>query len=453
MTSHWHNYRPGGQHPFEPPTLMRGGVGSGHSWHPAVPSEKFVAHRVGGWLPQDHRVLEQWLKRRIAKLDERTRKHGNEQLADVLEEFKELIESDPVIYMGFHQMFEQVPMKPPYCYDPTGKPQVRDYKTMLGLFDDILKSAPEYEVNALVGFPINAIIDWPMGTPAGYSMFTNDKVNAQFQKVFKVWCDYLISPASREVLTTADNGWFGPAASIAMPNFIETYICDPDAPYRGFTSWDDFFTRSFRPGVRTVEYRQKEIITSACESTIYGRATNVKERDRFWLKGQPYSLADILHYDDTYVSQFVGGTVYQAFLAATKYHRWHSPVDGTIFDVVHVPGTYYAESPAMGFDPAAPDASQAFITAVATRALVYIQADYEPIGLMCFVAIGMSEVSSCEVTVGKGDRVSKGDEIGMFHFGGSSHCLIFRPETKVTFPRDQNIGDDVLLHAPIATIG
>lgn len=26
--------------------------------------------------------------------------------------------------MGFHEMFEQVPTKPPYDKDPTGKPQV-----------------------------------------------------------------------------------------------------------------------------------------------------------------------------------------------------------------------------------------------------------------------------------------------------------------------------------------
>ena len=48
---------------------------------------------------------------------------------------------------------------------------------MLELFNDIIKTAPEWEDNDLVGFPINAILDWPMGTPAGYSMFTTDRGN------------------------------------------------------------------------------------------------------------------------------------------------------------------------------------------------------------------------------------------------------------------------------------
>jgi len=30
------------------------------------------------------------------------------------------------------------------------------------------------------------------------------------------------------------------------------------------------------------------------------------------------------------MDHFVGGTVYQAFLSALNYHRWHAPVAGTI---------------------------------------------------------------------------------------------------------------------------
>lgn len=35
--------------------------------------------------------------------------------------------------------------------------------------------------------------------------------------------------------------------------------------------------------------------------------------------------------------------------------------------------------------------------------------------------------------VAVGQLVKKGDEIGMFHFGGSTHCLVFRPETRLEF--------------------
>ena len=59
--------------------------------------------------------------------------------------------------------------------------------------------------------------------------------------------------------------------------------------------------------------------------------------------------------------------------------------------------------------------------------------DNSYIGLMCVLAVGMAEVSSCQITVYEGQHVRKGDQIGMFHYGGSSHCLLFRPEVKLEF--------------------
>jgi hypothetical protein len=92
----------------------------------------------------------------------------------------------------------------------------------------------------------------------------------------------------------------------------------------------------------------------------------VKPRERFWVKAQPYSLAHMLA-GDSLAPQFVGGTVYQAFLSALSYHRWHSPVSGTVTKAYVQPGTYYSEAPAEGYDPAGPNDSQGYITGIAAR--------------------------------------------------------------------------------------
>ncbi|KAI0331119.1 phosphatidylserine decarboxylase-like protein [Cubamyces sp. BRFM 1775] len=406
-----------------------------------------------GWLSRDGGVVRKWLDDMIAFVQHPLRM--NAALHPVILEFKAFIENDPAIYMGFHQMFEQVPYKPPFNKDPSGKSQVRSYMMMLRLFDHVIRTAPGYELGDYVGFPINAILLWPMATPAGMAMFMRQDVNDHFKKMFDVWSAFLTSEASRYVLNDQESGWFGPSASKAMPDFAETYICDPSAPYHGYSSWDDFFTRRFRPGVRPVVYpTADDIIISACESKVYRLAHGVKETDRFWLKEQPYSLAHMLNYDD-YTSHFVGGTVYQAFLAATKYHRWHSPVRGTIVRTVMVPGTYYAESPCEGFphpDPVGANLSQSFITSTAARALIFIQAANPDIGLMCLIGVGMAEVSTCEITVKENDQVNKGDELGMFHFGGSTHCLLFRPQTKVTFSEGVIVDADIEVNAPIASV-
>lgn len=44
---------------------------------------------------------------------------------------------------------------------------------------------------------------------------------------------------------------------------------------------------------------------------------------------------------------------------------------------------------------------------------------------MAFVSVGMAEVSTNDIVVQRKDRVKKGDLLGKFHFGGSTHLLIF----------------------------
>jgi phosphatidylserine decarboxylase len=170
------------------------------------------------------------------------------------------------------------------------------------------------------------------------------------------------------------------------------------------------------------------VIVSACESTPYGISTDVKRQDRFWIKSQPYSLQDLLAHDKS-SGQFAGGTVYQAFLSATNYHRWHSPVAGTIVRAFVQEGTYYSEADSEGPDAVEPANSQSYLAHVAARAVILIQADNPVIGLMAFVPAGMVEVSSCMIgpDLTPGYHARKGEELGFFQYGGSTHCLVFRP--------------------------
>jgi phosphatidylserine decarboxylase len=386
-------------------------------------------YRVGKWLPSDQAFLEKWLETIIQKT------HSEKKaLHPAIADFRDLIETDPQVFMLFHQMFEEVPRKPPYNKDPTGKPQVRDYHHMLELLNTIMTHAPEFSQSGLVGCPITTIFDWPMGTAAGFAAFLNDAVNAQLKKILNEWARFLNSSASTYVLNQDPHrGWFGADAKKVMPHFDAEFKCDPGAEHHGFKSWDDFFTREFRPGIRPVALRDDDaVIVNACESAPYRIAHQVRLHDRFWIKAQPYSIVHMLA-NDSLAPLFVGGTVYQAYLSPLSYHRWHSPVSGKVIKAYVIDGTYYSEAPSMGFDPAGPNDSQSYITAVATRAILFIEAKNPQIGLMCVLAVGMSEVSTCQITAYEGQDVRKGDQIGMFHFGGSTHCLIFRPDVNLEF--------------------
>ena len=178
--------------------------------------------------------------------------------------------------------------------------------------------------------------------------------------------------------------------------------------------------------------------TSTTSQSNSKEVEHVPLKNKFWIKGQPYSLLDLLH-NDPWTSKFEGGTIYQAFLSALSYHRWNSPVSGKIVKAYHINGSYYGEALSQGFEnpngaaPVAANDSQAFLTSTATRAVIFIQADNPKIGLMCFVTVGMGDVSNNEITVRIGQHVKKGEQLGMFHFGGSTHVLLFQPTVDLDF--------------------
>ena len=368
-------------------------------------------------------------------------------LKPVIKEFKALIDSDPTVRMYFTQMIDQVPVY--YKHNPAPNLYINSIDQMLYLINNAIDKAPVYDETDLVGFPINAILNWTMGVPAGFTAFRNEKVNSIFKKILDEYGSFLDSPASLSVLNDSPTGWKSKAA-MEMLN-MDQYQYDPNEAHWGFKSWNDFFTRKLKPGMRPIaEPNDNKVIVSASDSNVYSIQHNVKKVDWFWVKAQPYSLNDMLNNDESIVDQFVGGDVYQAFLSATKYHRWHSPVTGTIKKAYIKQGTYYSGTESQGMDPGSPNFSQGYIAHVATRAIIYIEADDPQIGLIVVIPVGMAEVSSCVIPdkIKPGYRIRKGEELGYFQYGGSTYCLIFRPGVIKRFEVQE--GKDVKMGQAIA---
>jgi phosphatidylserine decarboxylase len=397
--------------------------------------------RRAGWLPDSQEDLESWLTGHRERVEA---KGEQVSLHPVLAEFQGLIDTDAVVRMYMERMIAEVPPNRNYR-----KRHLTSVEQLLRLINEVLTVAPEFGDQA-VTLPLGAILDWTMGTSAGFAAYRDPRINAMLKKILTAWCQFLDSRDSRYVLNDSPAGWKSEAAQRAIG--IHQYEHDPVDEYWGFASWNDFFTRRFKDGERPVAAPDDDkVIVSACESTPYGLSTDVQRRDRFWVKSQPYSLQDMLA-DDESVDEFVGGTVYQAFLSATDYHRWHSPVAGTIVRAFVEDGTYYSEADSEGADAVEPTNSQSYLAHVAARAIILIQADDPVIGLMAFVPVGMSDVSSCMINpeITPGHHVAKGDELGYFQFGGSTHCLVFRPGAIAAFSLDAlpqpHVADPPLVH-------
>ena len=356
----------------------------------------------------------------------------------VIYEFQELIERNNHLYMLFSLMFDEAPRDGFYLRDSLGKTLRLNYEHLLILFNAMLTRAPLFGSDPAVFCPLNAVLGWSLATIAGSAAFTNVEVNQQMGRILRQWAHFLASPESKYGLHgRTSKGWFCPAAMAAMPDFDQTYICDPQAPCYGFNSWDDFYTRKLRPNARPIEAPDDEkVIISACESTHCRLRFCVQGIDEFWKHDQPYSLYHMLAHDNL-AKGFVGGTVYQAFLSSTNYHRWHSPVDGMIVKTRVEPGSCIALTPSVTRDPQWLLYSPSFFAAMATRAIIFIMSSNNEIGLMCFMAIGTAE-TSCEITVHQGQQMRKGEELGMFHFGGFSYCMLFGPDTRLQWNNIRN---------------
>jgi phosphatidylserine decarboxylase len=384
--------------------------------------------RLGGWLPIDEAMLVAYRSSLLKHVQLR-----NAPLLPEVEKLQALINNDPILRMNFTMAIEQA----------TAEGHELRYSTieeLMQLINGVMTLSPSFDTSALVGCPLNAILDWIMCVPSGFEAFRSPELNAQMKKVLNTWGTFLDSEASCEYLNTdSPKGWFCPEAYETIK--MNEFQYDPEKPYWGFTSWNNFFTRKFKDGERPVaEPDNSKVITSACESTPYAIEQNVKLSDTFWIKSQPYSLKDMFTAPKEELAQkFVGGTVYQAFLSAYNYHCWHAPVSGTISDLYLVEGTYYSEAESEGQDPAGPNNSEGYITAVAARMVIVIDCDDKSLGQIACIFVGMAEVSSCVNVVNIHDHVTKGDEIGYFQFGGSTYCMIFQKEVVIqnffTFPQ------------------
>lgn len=373
------------------------------------------------WLPSDFESA----ARVVARLFAEPNSQEPSNWHPVIQEFQALIDRDALVRMAMTEMIDQIPSR-------YKEHHPKSLEQLLGQLNAVLTMAPAYlppdgdkQSVALVGCPFSAILLWTMGTPAGLAAYRNEKINAMFKRLLAVWTHFLDSEASTYVLNTSPTGWQSAPAKQQLQ--MDDYQYDPLAPHWGFSSWNQFFIRELKPGARPLQSRgDPAAIVAPCDSVVYRIAHNVQRREKFWIKAQPYSLEDML--DHQHVDEFVGGDVYQAFLNPFNYHRWHSPVTGTIRQARVRDGLYFSQVPSIGEDWTDQDQSQAFITHVQARAIIFIEADNPDIGLLCVLPVGMVEISSCILhdQIVPGARVEQGQELGHFQFGGSTHCVLFR---------------------------
>ncbi|AJP59688.2 phosphatidylserine decarboxylase [Pandoraea vervacti] len=413
--------------------------------HPAAtPSSR---RRLGAWITENETAIADLRAEFVRRARHRS---ITEPLSPAVGRLRACIVDDPVRRMDLNRAIEQ-------ALDDGHRLGFEDIDTLIHTLDFVVTTAPAFDHKSLIVCPVNALLDWLMCMPSGYAFFRDPEFNRCMRDVLTQWCQFLSGPESRTFLNTrAPDGWLSAAAQARLK--LHEFEVDLSQPFGGFDSWNAFFTRRFKPDARPIDApHDTRVVVNACESTPYHVRRDVRMRDSFWIKAQPYSLIDMFGASHkALAAPFAGGLVYQAYLSAYDYHRWHAPIDGTIVAAYRLPGTYFSETESEGDDQAGLNDSQGYLTATATRAVVVIRADDPAIGTLGCLFVGMGDVSSCVLQVQRERRVRKGDPLGHFQYGGSTYCLVFEPGVvqSLTVDEDRLPGDKpVKVNAAIATIG
>ncbi|MDQ2068914.1 archaetidylserine decarboxylase [Natronospira bacteriovora] len=107
-----------------------------------------------------------------------------------------------------------------------------------------------------------------------------------------------------------------------------------------YDSFNAFFTRALKSGARPLD-------DAALVSPVDGRISQLGSisGDRlFQAKGRDYGLEELLG-NEQRAQPFLDGQFATIYLAPHNYHRIHMPVDGTLTDLVHLPGRLFSVNP------------------------------------------------------------------------------------------------------------
>jgi len=387
---------------------------------------------VAGYLPKDRRAVDAWHRELKRELQRQAPGGDVMPYTPAVEGLQQLIRNNGIVRMYLGQMIAQ---------QPDDHRVVETVDELLAALTAIVTTAPGYNPDPaqMNAFPMSTLFTYMMMTTAGEILFRNTEFNDALRKILKEWCSFLDSPASRYVLTEEEDGWL--SRSAYFYNRLWEFTPDMEKPHWGYESYNDFFHRQIDLKHRPVaEPDNPKAIVSANDGTVFNIATNAQPTTDFWLKGQHYSLIDMLA--GKHVERFVGGSVFQSFLSGANYHRWRSPVDGTVVDASVVNGLMFSDAESAGFDDTAATYSQFYETAVNTRGLVFVESDDRNIGMVCVVPIGITEISSVSINVAVGATLKKGDELGWFSYGGSAMALVFGPGAIDRFTVPNRSGGD-----------
>ncbi|WP_060983123.1 archaetidylserine decarboxylase [Vibrio splendidus] len=253
-------------------------------------------------------------------------------------------------------------------------------------------------------------------------------------------------------LTTAIINWFIKQYKVNMDEALHS---DP----KHFKTFNEFFVRELKDGMRPIAEGESVIVHPAdARVSQFGPIT---DGQLIQAKGHDYSARELLGGDAALADEFKDGEFATLYLSPSDYHRVHMPCDGTLRQMIYVPGDLFSVNPLT-----AENVPNLF--ARNERVVCIFDTEFGP---MAQVLVGATIVGSIEqvwagtITPPRGNSVykwdypaqgnnaiilKKGEEMGRFKLGSTVINLFAKDAIK--FDDTMQNGEKTVLGTPFAHI-
>jgi phosphatidylserine decarboxylase len=203
-------------------------------------------------------------------------------------------------------------------------------------------------------------------------------------------------------------------------------LAEYEVPEAGFETFDAFFTRRLKPGMRPLDPDASALLSPADGRLEDAGVIEVGSTLR--IKGRTYGVGELLD-DRLAPSLYAGGQFAVVYLSPRDYHRVHAPVSGEVRLLRHVDGTLFPVN-AIGLRhvPRLFARNERVVVEQTTES-------HGPIATVMVGAIGVGRISvsfDSELVTndrrahhersyveGEGPHLTRGAELGTFHLGST----------------------------------
>lgn len=199
-----------------------------------------------------------------------------------------------------------------------------------------------------------------------------------------------------------------------VPSFVKKNHIDLGIYERQeFDSYNAFFTRKIKAEQRPIN-DQKNVLISPSDGKV--TAYPITQKGRFWIKHTQYTAAQLLK-DERLAERYMGGWIYVLRLTVDDYHRYCYVADGRKSRQRKIRGVLHTVNPV----------ANDYYPIYKMNSREYCLLKTKELGTILLMEVGALMVGKISNHEEDSAQVKRGDEKGMFEFGGSTIVVMTEP--------------------------